>query len=512
MTSLLFILILLTQNNYVFGPSIRVNDDPPGTSWHGIRSSGQHGIACRGDTVYVVFADQRDIRAVYFSRSTDAGQTWSQNIRIGGGMQDFRGHWASIALDAQGDVFVAWESLEPEATRNIYFVKSTDAGISWSDSVLVNDTTRSLQWHPSIAVDSSGQKVFIAWADTRSLAPPIPNYDIYFARSTDGGLTFSPSIRVDDTGSDPSWQLRASVGCTRSGDTVYVAWDDERNDSPVDVYFARSIDAGSTFEPNILVNDTVGIVDNPQWNPSLWVSSSGHIYVVWMDFRSGANYQVYFDKSVDGGVGFGQDAIVSDSAAPASYPSITADDADHIYVAWLDVRNLSTSELDIYFSYSIDGGQSFSPDVRVNDLLGYPGAWDQHVSIAVNNTGMAFIAWETDRNDPLGYEDIYCATGSKVGIDELVKQTVQLCYLRISPNPFKQALSIQLPDTEMQEEVTLNIYDISGQRVKTITGPTSDHITWDGTDVTGSVLPAGVYFCRFMAEGTYFTKKIVKID
>jgi hypothetical protein len=76
--TLLFPLILIAQNNYVFGPSIRVSDDPPGSCDRNISSAGQHGIACRGDTLYVVWYDWRNgYGAVYFSKSTDAGQTWT---------------------------------------------------------------------------------------------------------------------------------------------------------------------------------------------------------------------------------------------------------------------------------------------------------------------------------------------------------------------------------------------------------------------------------------------------
>ena len=120
--------ILFSQNNYVFGPSIRVNDDPPGSSYHGIRSSGQHGIACKGDTVYAVFADERDggYRAVYFSKSTDGGQTWWSNVRVAGGLPDFETLYASIALDAQGFIYIAFRGDEPGNDRNVYFIKSID--------------------------------------------------------------------------------------------------------------------------------------------------------------------------------------------------------------------------------------------------------------------------------------------------------------------------------------------------------------------------------------------------
>ncbi|HEC78150.1 MAG TPA: hypothetical protein ENI34_03285, partial [candidate division WOR-3 bacterium] len=75
--TLLFSLILTAQNNYVFGPSIRVNDDTAGIYNH---RTTQRSIACRSDTVYLAWGDNRSVSAqIYFSKSTDAGMAWSPN-------------------------------------------------------------------------------------------------------------------------------------------------------------------------------------------------------------------------------------------------------------------------------------------------------------------------------------------------------------------------------------------------------------------------------------------------
>jgi len=494
-----------------------VNDDPPGSTNHHIFSSGRHGIACRDDTVYAVFSDDRNsgYRAVYFSKSTDGGQTWSSNVRVAGGLPDFETLHASIALDAQGVIYIAFWGAEPGNDYNIYFIKSIDGGLSFLDSVLVNDTTRSIQWRPSIAVDSSGQKVFIVWEDARNPVDP-PNYDIYFARSSDGGATFLPSIRVDDTGSGTTWQQHPTIGCTRSGDTIYVAWDDQRNGTR-DVYFARSIDDGQSFEPNILVNDTAGTIPSSQWMPSLWVNRLGNVYVCWMDLRSGAWYAIYTDRSTDGGVSFAQNILVSDSIARASYPSVTADDSDYVFVAWHDARYFDSTGHDIYFSFTSDGGNTYSSDVRVNDLGGLIDAWDWSANIAVNENGKVFVAWDTDRNDPLhAYEDIYCASGQYVGIQESCDLTPAIS-VGCHPNPFTELTRINLTITqETHGRVYMRIYDISGRLVKSFENLTWDYLSvnqvvWNGTDDTGNALPPGVYFCCMQMGEITYTYKIVRI-
>ena len=58
--------------------------------------------------------------------------------------------------------------------------------------------------------------------------------------SFDGGATFAPAERVDDTGAGTSEQSRPSLALARRGNRrlCYVAWEDDR-DGTSDIYLAR---------------------------------------------------------------------------------------------------------------------------------------------------------------------------------------------------------------------------------------------------------------------------------
>ena len=57
MKFLIFVLpLILFAQNHQFRSSIIINDDPPGTYFH---ATTQRSIACRGDTVYLVWRDDR---------------------------------------------------------------------------------------------------------------------------------------------------------------------------------------------------------------------------------------------------------------------------------------------------------------------------------------------------------------------------------------------------------------------------------------------------------------------
>lgn len=107
--------------------------------------------------------------------------------------------------------------------------------------------------------------------------------------------------------------------------------------------------------------------------------------------------------------------VPDNPGASAYVPSIAVDDSGKIYVVWEDSRTFGSTGYDIYFSFSADSGATFQPNVRVNDLLGNPGAWDGYPAVAVTQNGQVFVAWESDRNDPSHANfDIYFAQDKRI--------------------------------------------------------------------------------------------------
>lgn len=66
--------------------------------------------------------------------------------------------------------------------------------------------------------------------------------------------------------------------------------------------------------------------------------------------------------------------------------------------------------------------------------------------------------------------------------------------LRAYPNPFRNAVTIELPDGE--GPLAVDIFDLRGRRVRGWSGATAGAHVWDGRDRAGQPLPTGVYFYR----------------
>src|SRR5205085_7827583 len=132
-------------------------------------------VGLNGSNVYTVWGDHRDLRyEIYFKTSTDEGLSWGNDIQLTGNTNS--SFDPSLAV-VGSNIYIAFES-NPESKREIFFKRSTDGGLTWeANKRLTNDPAES--WHPSIAV--SGSVVNVVWFDERD---DLGNYEIYYKRST----------------------------------------------------------------------------------------------------------------------------------------------------------------------------------------------------------------------------------------------------------------------------------------------------------------------------------------
>ncbi len=405
--------------------NVRISDYPLGQVTAMTLSAGQRGLASQKlefgeQLVAAVWSDERTGRSnIYATQSLDNGTTFGPSVRVNDIPEKAHLYGATLAIDGQGYVYVVWLD-ERDGDQDIYFSRSASQGITdaFSASVKVNDDeTRepavdefgdpeyiepaAFQTHPMIVFGPKGA-IYVAWQDYRR-----SQADIYFSKSMDGGRTFDRNVKVtDEFGS--AGQLYPSMAVSPDG-AIYLAWHDHRKGN-ADIFFAKSTDGGESFSRNLKVSDDE--TDAHQFSPSLTVDQKGHIYIAWHDLRNNSQPDIYFGKSIDGGQSFSPNVQVSDdpSGAFQFHPSIAVTASGTIGVVWEDKRN---GNFDIFFSLSPDGGKTFAKNVRIDDDS---GAADQlFPSLAVGASERFIVMWTDQRHDdvelsrcpPVGCSDIY---------------------------------------------------------------------------------------------------------
>jgi hypothetical protein len=205
-------------------------------------------------------AAQRGKVRLFMSKSTDAGKTWATSV-INPGASSVTNPFA--AIDSRtGNLYVTWDQREGNGPQEVLFMASTDAGQTWSEPLRLPDDERSKgieHYNPGISVAPNG-RIDVAWFDfrndpsfvarTATAAPRIRYADVYMASSTDGGRTWGPNVKVTDRAIDTSigvtfsnYGLRGTIGVASTNDSAYVVWPDSRSGRPdlesEDAYLAR---------------------------------------------------------------------------------------------------------------------------------------------------------------------------------------------------------------------------------------------------------------------------------
>ena len=288
--------------------------------------------------------------------------------------------------------------------------ESFDVNIRVDDS----GTNTSMQYYASIAVDNQGI-IHIAWADWRNDADEehvigggidgVNDVDIYYTNSTDNGMTFGTSVKVN-SGDGTSWQWVPDIAVDNGG-KIHVVWEDWRDDADGEyipftggidgvndssIYYAQSLDGGQTFSSPLRIDDDTQL--SVQGVPRIDIDGNENIHVIWIDVRETIGGDIYYTNSTDGGITFSKNKKVNDVSKGSDDPSLAVDDNNVIYVVWVDERN-DTTKSDIFFSKSIDGGISFGSNKKINDD-DLPLIYQGTPSIAVGG-GIIGAVWQDDR-------------------------------------------------------------------------------------------------------------------
>jgi hypothetical protein len=245
--------------------------------------------------------------------------------------------------------------------------------VTWETPVrLSNDSAFS--GYPDIAVQ--GSKAVVVWHDSRHVWP-----EIYAATSADGGTTWSVPQRVTTSKADTRFP-QVAFGTSNVAHLVY---QDNRADlvaQNYDIYYQRSPDGGVTWEPER------ALLTNPGRSIRPSIDADGNtVHVAWSDI-SGGMFDIYYLRSTDGGRTWASAVQLTskppsndpDTNLPQQPPSLqprVAALGAHVAITWYDcrhdrepLREPFPDNWEIYTIQSFDAGASWGPELRLTNLAG----------------------------------------------------------------------------------------------------------------------------------------------
>ena len=365
----------------------------PGTDTPERTTQSETTLAVRGNTICAGYNDSGPGGFSGLSRSTNLGDTWVDQGGLGQSGDPV------LAVNQTTGTFYYAEIATIGGNPAIGVARSTNDCQTFGAPVNASPVASGLAGttlndKPWIAVDNTGGaddgNTYVCW--TRFFTG---GSELRFSRSINGGATYQNEQILAPNGTAP---FGCSVGVGPGGE-VNVAWADRAGATANDIRFRRSTDGGLTFNPTVTVStgnrhpgtDTITNCGTGGMRPSLngnirmlhqaWLAVDstggpfdGNLYVLWASDPVGTpdNSNTFFSRSTNGGATWSTPVQLGagGGATDQFEPFIAVGGGGTVSVAWYDRRNDPTNNfnIDIFKTFSRNGGATFDSIIRVTDV------------------------------------------------------------------------------------------------------------------------------------------------
>ena len=378
----------------------------------------------------------------------------------------------SVACDLNGNAYACFLSYEGTwfyGSSGIFVCKSTDGGRTWGTPVKVDSlkyiggppvkfADKCMMTVDTNAFSAHANNIYVGWQrdDTDG-----QHSDIFFARSTDGGMSFSTPIQINNNPPQTAFAEGAFPFVGANG-LVYMTWYDcyFKGGVPGSLYVDISFDGGQTFGGDVKVTDFLApplytcdctgfkakcfpsaagdpydlnklyityisdpdgyedirldVGDDPgqsQADRPVIVRNVNYVFAAWEDFRNGSG-DVYFNRSTDDGQTWELSAIgpLDNTDTPGANNSWwirMSSSGNNVYVVWEDYR--AGTHSDIYFNRSTDNGLTWQTEQHIDGNTTSTSS-NPHIVSTGNNVYVAFTDFRSG-----GMDDIYLARSTDGG-------------------------------------------------------------------------------------------------
>lgn len=458
--------------------------------------------------------------------SPDNGATWSASTIATGPILDKNHLWVdnSPSSPFEGNLYSAWSQLGGSAPNlnQIIISRSTNNGVTWSTPIQISSAVSAGSHNQGVNIQTGPNgEVYVVWAIYDSW--PSRETALGFCMSTDGGVTFTPAVRIitningirGNAGSNPTGKNQRVnsfpvMACDISGGTnngdLYVTWANEGvpgvNVGPdVSAYMIRSTDGGTTWSvPTRINQDPIG---NIHYFP--WITSdpeTGHLHTIFYDDRnvSATMVETWVASSTDGGATWSELRVSDVAFTPAPIPGMApgymgdylgiAARGCQVYPVWTDNRTGQTLSYTSPFTCGCADDLVITTDVLIagidhqeaeltitasNDIFSggeaiyHAGDEVLMVDGFTSLTGSAYRAYIegctggfvlAPLTDSEGEETTY-VKAPKLQLADYYNEKVERIDLTVYPNPTTDIINVQLFQDERIDNFTVKIYSMS---------------------------------------------------
>lgn len=466
-------------------------------------------------------------------RSSDGGLTWVNSTLTGTYTV-----WGDpcIITDTVGNFYYFHLVNGASFIDRMGVNKSTNAGATWNAGTYwqFNGKKQDKEWAiTDFTHGPRGNWIYVTWTEFDQYYghTNLDSSRIFFARSTDGGNSFTGIIKINTINGncdDEDYTTEGAVPAVGPNGEVYVAWSGPMGLNNFKIFFDKSTDGGSTWLPNDIVacsqrggwDYVVAGIQRSNGLPITLcdISNSpyrGTIYINYTDSAGPADHDVMVVKSTNGGTTWSAPIRINDDPAGKEqfFTWMSIDQVTgYLYCVFYDRRNYTNTQTDVYMARSTNGGTTWtneristSPFTPISNIF-----FGDYTNISSHN-GMVRPIWT--RLDNVNLSLYTAIINFPVGVEPVSTEIPAAFSLKQNyPNPFNPNTTFEFDVPAFTgsgtQDVSIKVYDILGNETAVIVNgnlaPGSYKYEWDA-----SLQPSGVYFYK-MQSGSYSeTKKMI---
>lgn len=368
-----------------------------------------------------------------------------------------------------------------DTTRNIYLVKSSDGGISWSDTINVAKYPDTINVeYPSMVILPNGNPVitFMHASDSYDTTQMVSCF------STDGGNTFSVPQNISSL--NPGMVCECCPNSlVNNGDTLILAY--RINDNNLrDFYSVVSYDGGQTFTNGYRIDNSGWINPVCPTNGIDLLALPGKILAAFPS-TSGSYIQLKTGSITFPTMTIGTNPLLD--PAPATYnqfyPAL-AGNADTMCAVWHDNRS---SNYDAIASVSLGGIAGFAAPQIINDIT---TSTQKQTDVAYGKGYFHFV-----------YYDYTGKTKYRLGslFPNSVEENKSENNISIYPNPSQDGITI----TSAKDILVIKITDITGKTLL------EKNVSGTKEKIPGEIFSPGIYFVEAtLSDGSSSIARFIK--
>ena len=327
---------------------------------------------------------------IYLSHSNDNGQTFEPAVTVNRTPELIYAKGENrpkVAFGKKGEIYISWTQklTKKRFSGHIRFARSLDGGKSFSDPIIVNDHIEVTSHRFDVMAVNEKGDIYIAWLDKRDLLAAKKSNKKY----NGAALYYAVSINSgkyfnkNKKIADNSCQCCRVVMAMDKKSLPVIVWRHIYGDNIRDHGIVNFVNRDQSAKPKRLSFDNWKINGCPHHGPAISIAKDGVYHTTWFN-NATERHGLFYANSGDNGVNFSTPVNFGNYENAAGHADVLSL-GKNVYIIWKEFDGKQSS---VYLKKSSDSGVSWSVAKKIAE-----SSFTSDHPFLTNNGNNVYLSW-----------------------------------------------------------------------------------------------------------------------